>query len=960
MTFKRYILICVVVLLTNLKSNGQDTKEEYHQQFQFLALQASHFEQLGQLDSAIVYYQQLADLYLTTDQVDGYLSIHTNIADMFVGQGDFKSAIIWLDSAFSKTIAPFDTENERLSYLECHLFKAYCYEQLGEFSVAKVLYEEARSKFVLQPGHEDLYLAKFLYQPLGNIYTRLGEYEEALRLLDKFKKISASEEDRESEAQAANDVAIVYKLLHQFKAAENTYLDALSLPGLSKQTQGLIQSNLSSLYYETNQIKEALLAVNKAISAFETYLPQSINIKVQQYLGWTYTIKGQINVSLQNYQQATKDFQNALNLSYRAYGSKHRREIAKIYINIGNLYLNLQQAKPALDHFQEALKCVLIDFDPKDSYAMPSNSQLFPENSIFEALDGKANAHKLLYELNNDPKELDYAVENFEQISSVEMQIRKGLITQSSKLLLTEESHLRAEKAIAVAHALYLLKNDEKYLRKAFAFIEHNKAAVLLESIKDIQSKDFANIPQWVLEREQSLKSEKAMLQKEKLTFKLAANDDSVMLNKIEDRLFENEKAWQLLQEEIKENYQNYHALKNSWVKTGNVDEIKTLLQEKNAMMVSYFIGEASIYAVVLAPNKKDFIKIDKDFPLDNQVIALTNQFINADLAGSDPKSFQRAARALYEKLITPLPITKEISRIFIIPDGILGYLPFDLLVESENNADYSSFDYLINRYTISYGFSANVIHENYNSEVTALSSKPFLGVAPIFKGSGEFAYLPFSLFEVEEINALMNGELLTHAEATKAAFKERASAYEILHISSHAAVIDSLPLYSWISFSDHKDRNNDLHKLYLAELYALKLNAKLAVLSACETGRGEFARGEGVMSLARGFAYAGCQSIVTTLWPVNDATTSTIMTYFYQHLSEGLAKDEALRLAKLDYLKSDDVDEFGAHPFFWAAYIPIGSMDPIAVDNPWPLGYWLVLVVVILCCVMLLIKRFK
>ena len=112
---------------------------------------------------------------------------------------------------------------------------------------------------------------------------------------------------------------------------------------------------------------------------------------------------------------------------------------------------------------------------------------------------------------------------------------------------------------------------------------------------------------------------------------------------------------------------------------------------------------------------------------------------------------------------------------------------------------------------------------------------------------------------------------------------------------------------------------------LYNRDLYNLTLNAEMVVLSACETGIGELQKGEGIISLARGFSYAGAKSIITTLWSINDEKSKELMLSFYSNLKEGQTKDAALRQAKLDFIHKYS---HRAHPFFWAAFIPIGDMS--------------------------------
>ncbi len=126
---------------------------------------------------------------------------------------------------------------------------------------------------------------------------------------------------------------------------------------------------------------------------------------------------------------------------------------------------------------------------------------------------------------------------------------------------------------------------------------------------------------------------------------------------------------------------------------------------------------------------------------------------------------------------------------------------------------------------------------------------------------------------------------------------------------------------------------------LYQHDLNQLQLSCEMVVLSACESGIGELQKGEGIVSMASGFSYAGAKSIITTLWAVNDQTTSQIMTDFYKGLKEDLVKDEALRNAKQQYLHQSV--NLNAHPYYWAGFIAIGDMSPLKTSNNWSM--WMI-----------------
>jgi CHAT domain-containing protein len=191
---------------------------------------------------------------------------------------------------------------------------------------------------------------------------------------------------------------------------------------------------------------------------------------------------------------------------------------------------------------------------------------------------------------------------------------------------------------------------------------------------------------------------------------------------------------------------------------------------------------------------------------------------------------------------------------------------------------------------------------------------------------------------EVRMISRLVNGDVYLDQEATETRFKQNAENYDILHLAMHTIVNNEDPMYSKLAFVQNVDTLNDGF-LNTYEIYNMRFNARMAVLSSCKTGFGKLMKGEGVMSLARGFMYAGCPSIIMTLWEVSDKSGARLMQDFYQCLIKGKSKAEALRTAKLNFLKK--ADNLKANPYFWSTYVIIGDASPIYEKNRNYL-YWL------------------
>jgi CHAT domain-containing protein len=199
---------------------------------------------------------------------------------------------------------------------------------------------------------------------------------------------------------------------------------------------------------------------------------------------------------------------------------------------------------------------------------------------------------------------------------------------------------------------------------------------------------------------------------------------------------------------------------------------------------------------------------------------------------------------------------------------------------------------------------------------------------------------------EVQSIKETVPSRVFINERATEANFKKYASDYNVLHLAMHTMMRDDNPLFSMLAFTNVEtaDTTED-NRLYAYEIYNMKLNAQMAVLSSCNSGFGKMEKGEGMMSLARGFMYAGCPSIVMTLWQVADKSSSEMMTSFYKYLKKGKSKQEAMRLSKLDYLET--ADDLTSNPYFWSAFVVLGDGSPIYRKTG--IAYWMIVITVFL-----------
>jgi CHAT domain-containing protein len=337
---------------------------------------------------------------------------------------------------------------------------------------------------------------------------------------------------------------------------------------------------------------------------------------------------------------------------------------------------------------------------------------------------------------------------------------------------------------------------------------------------------------------------------------------------------------------------------------------------------------------------------------MDSHLEAFTKLLNRPDLGS--PETYANHAGYLYDFLLRDVLTDTKVEHLVIIPDGRLGYLPFQVLIDNrqlEGLEDYRKLPYVINNYEVRYEYSSTLLLAEHTPKK---QRGGFLGFAPKYgdEGTGisvraaveediladedggevmRLASLQYTQTEVEEISHLFTGQSHIGNLATEAAFKSEASKHSILHLAMHAHTSDENPMYSRLIFQQGASEGGEDGMLYAYELYNMNLQAELAVLSACETGTGKLQNGEGIMSLSRAFKYAGCPNIVMSLWQADDASTKDIMVQFYENLKKGMGKAEALRKAKTKYLSETGFNK--SHPFYWATFVLAGDDESVQME---------------------------
>jgi len=315
------------------------------------------------------------------------------------------------------------------------------------------------------------------------------------------------------------------------------------------------------------------------------------------------------------------------------------------------------------------------------------------------------------------------------------------------------------------------------------------------------------------------------------------------------------------------------------------------LVLDKNTIAIQFKKASNFYYAFKIDENNTTISKIEAK-ELEKKVTAFNTFIKDPNIENGKIKNL---GDDLFKLLLNQKDLVKE--NIYIIPDGILHYLPFDLLSVNQK--------YLIEYTTTSYSNGLSFI----NSKNISNDKNKIALFAPSYNkfriSNEELAVrgAPYNLTGArEEIKAIANitnkNEFYDGDIATKKAFMKLSKDISIIHLSMHSFLNDEIPELNSLIFSD---KEND-YKLYISELYGLKLNANLAVLSACNTGVGKLKDGKGIVSMNSAFTYAGVPSTVSSLWSAPDQSTKEIMIDFYKNLNKKQTISQSLRDSKLNY----------------------------------------------------------
>ncbi len=779
---------------------------------------------------------------------------------------------------------------------------------------------------------------------LGNVYFNSRDLKRAEDYYKQALAVLNSYQPRESViSQVAilnNNLGLLFEQQGNFDLALSYFEESVKIRQLS---------GLSGLISTLSNKADCLRRMGRYREAEQIHL-QNIREATRLHgenhvsLGLVYIYYGFLLESgMKQYDKAMDAYQKAFRIMTANFGDKHPY-VSNVHLNIGKLHLATDNPGAAAESFQRALIALVPGFNETNPQSNPNLDEVPSLTEFLETLKEKGRTFEKIAEKNRETWPLVISMNTYELATEAIDRMRLGYQSEESRLFLSANQNTIFHDAIRVCYKLAKVTGDKNYLEKALFFAGKNKAANLLSSIRELGAREFGRIPSSLLEKETDLKRKIALYTEYIYEEGRLTEPDQEKLALWQQLLFQLNSDYKDLVNVLEESYPYYYRLKYDTSVAG-LEKIRRSLGRKDAL-IEYSLSDSTIYIFYITRNEFEVIekKTDKDFrkDVDNILEIFDNKRFSYGVM-QDYLSFINSAHRLYVQLIYPLENWPSGQNLIIVPDGILAYLPFELLISekpSRSEPNYSGLAYLLRNHAISYAHSTTLLTEY--KETASKRGGRVMAFAPRYESDGilipdllnsrsryrdNLKPLPASREEVKNILRLVGGKLWLDDEATENNFKKYAPEYNILHLAMHTLIDDLNPMFSKLVFTQVKDSIND-GLLNTFEIYNLSLNASMAVLSSCKSGWGKFQTGEGVLSLARGFLYAGVPSIVMTLWEIEDQSSAEVMTLFYIYLKKGKSKNEALRLAKLEFL--DNADMLKSHPYFWGGYVAIGDTCPV------------------------------
>lgn len=734
------------------------------------------------------------------------------------------------------------------------------------------------------------------------------------------------------DARLAKDTSYLagfFNMLAQFQL----YLDLIQNAGRnadSAYSYAIATNNIEELVFSI-KTKAGLARKKRNFSEAKILFEKSINLnekansdgKKNNLISNDYTDFGNFCLEdLKDYKSARDCYSKAIEYGKRDNADE---EIAKGYINTGLLYFLQKNFAEAEKNYSLALRALGAK---KDSTSLQINSAQFElvlGNDL--ALVTLGNTTELLltkYHVTHDKRHLDETINNALLADTIISQVRHDQTGEQSKLYWRDRTREFFSNAVEASFEA----NNAEY---ALHFMEKSRAVLLNDKLNELGAASYLPKDSLLIEENLSLE---LIGQQQKL---LSLQENTPEYNSQYQHYIKAKTARENFIKSLEKNYPLYYQYKYD-DKVPSLKDLQQYLSQNKQNFVHYFISDSVVYILSISAASTKMIRHSlKNYG--DTLSAFVRLCANKQMLNSNTgyQYFSEISHDIYQTLFEELNL--QPGRVVICPDNFL--IPFEALCTDEKGEKFLAY-----QYAFSYVYSANFLLKKFSNNV---GKGNFLGFAPVDFHVSKLPTLTGSDKYLETASKYYAGtKILTGESATKKNFISMVPYYEIVNIFSHAAADSTKPEPQLFMYDS---------SLQLSELQKITNPAtRLVVLSACETGAGKKATGEGIYSLARGFAAAGIPSVAATIWKADDQSIYEITEKFNEHISQNMPVDVALQQAKLDYFSNKPGER--SMPYYWANLMLVGNSEPVALSKENYLWWYISGVAVLALCVIFLLNR--
>ncbi|MCF8225364.1 MAG: CHAT domain-containing protein [Bacteroidales bacterium] len=878
--------------------------------------------------------------------------------------------------------------------------KAWDYFYQGKYDSAEYFYQNTINLQEAYFGHYDNHTAG-TYLNLGAVYRRLYHLKDALKYLNIAEAIfKQTSPDTYLLGYIYNNKGNIYYTYSDYGESERYYKQSLNQLIRTQQYNNdifeIVYLNLFNLLITQNRLEEAetlieeikeIEVIGKNSYSKNKYLAQAYDILGHNELALIEISKGKAKLASDknssphdliefNFREASvhlklNNLSKALELSLDNIGLFQNiktidyQKLADTYWLVGNIYFIKEEYRNCYDWLSNVINELNEALKNSDITQIDPTSRIL--KSFFVDLNHlQAQTCVALHEETGNNKYLEQSLKLYTEIIEVLKIFKIHMRNDKSKFSNTENRLSLIHEATNVALQLYETSKQEKYFNKAFNYAENSKSFILLSQIKEVEAIQFAELPKKILDRETNLSGEISGYEELIFEENISLEPDSLKLATLTNKLFELKDDYNALLDSIELLYPNYFELKyNPHFITPSEAQFRL---HRHEALVEYLLSDSILTTFVI--DKEQIEAFQQRLPEGfskkciDYFTLIRDQNFSQDVHQTY-RDFVRLSRMFHEILVAPVLELTESREITFVPDGAIMYLPFEAFLTAdvdEEYIDYHSLPYLIHDVSVGYSYSSTLLFNKRfktgSPERKVLAFAPsynnLLGEDPLEwdrQSNPDFLVpLQGAVEEVEYISKRVPSVAFMDSMASEANFKKHASDYYVLHLAMHTILNDQEPMYSRLAFTRNFNDTTEDHDLFTYEIYNMQLNADMVVLSSCNSGYGKMQKGEGMMSMARGFIYAGCPSIIMTLWQVSDRSSSELMSNFYKHLKKGKSKKSALRQAKIDYIRASD--NLKSNPYFWSSFLVVGDNSPLYMTSA---GWYLAMIILAFLIVVLL-----